>query len=63
MLKDIKDKLTKYFSKGKKLTKYFSKGKKTQLLSLGLVLIVVLTAMIFSLRKTITVNIDGKVGS
>lgn len=47
MLKNIKD----------KLIKYFSKGKRSQLL--GLVLVVVLTATIFSLRKTITVNIDG----
>ena len=69
MLKNIKDKLTKYFSKltkyfpklteyFSKLTQYFLKGKKPQVL--GLVLIVVLTATIFSSRKTITVNIDGK---
>lgn len=60
MLKNIKDKLTEYFSKGNKLSKYFSKFKKPQLLGLGLVLIVVLTATMFSLRKTITVNVDGK---
>lgn len=48
MLKNIKD----------KLTKNFSKGKKAQLL--GVVLIVALSTTIFCLRKTITVNIDGK---
>ncbi|SHI67501.1 Uncharacterized conserved protein YabE, contains G5 and tandem DUF348 domains [Clostridium cavendishii DSM 21758] len=48
MLKNIKD----------KLTKSFSRGKKAQLL--GIVVIVSLIVTIYCLRKTVTVNIDGQ---